>query len=157
MPPRALVLPLSLALTTAPALARAGDLVELVPPTGVGVGSAKPIVALPALPARTRPREVPAAGGWRVDAALITAGQAADLMSTEAALSRCATCDEANRPIRSRTVRIGAKTATALGLTLACQQLRRDGHPRIARGVAIGAGVLGGAVAAHNLRTGRRN
>jgi hypothetical protein len=92
-------------------------------------------------------------GAWRADTAIATAGQLADLVSTEVALSRSGT-REANPLIANRGVRIPAKLAVAATTSLACYELRKRGRNGTARALAIASFVVGAAAAIHNARVG---
>jgi hypothetical protein len=91
---------------------------------------------------------------WRGDAALVTAGQLADIVSTEIALARPG-AREANPLLANRGVRIPAKLAMAGGISLGCYALRRHGRHGTARALSIASFVVGAAAAVHNARVGR--
>lgn len=117
---------------------------------------AGPPVAL--LRSRLSLRETPSPqmrlGAWRTDAAIATAGQLADLVSTEIALSRPGT-REGNPLVASRTVRIPAKLAVAATTSLACYELRKHGRHGTARALSIASFLVGAAAAIHNARVAR--
>ncbi len=94
------------------------------------------------------------ARAWRGDAAIVTAGQLADLASTEIALSRPGT-REANTLLGNRAVRIPLKLGVAVGTSLGCYRLRRDGHHGTARALSIVSFAVGAVAAVHNLRVAR--
>jgi hypothetical protein len=87
----------------------------------------------------------------KVDALIIGAGQGADIGSSYWALNRCPSC-------REHGLGITGKAATGLafsaGTVVLCRELRKTGHGKSARWLAISMAVLGGAFAAHNLATG---
>jgi len=97
----------------------------------------------------------PSVKGFKADVAWISAGMAADLVSTEWALRTCPTCQEANPIMQSTGARLLLKTASATAASLACRKLRKDGHPKAAtvfRWVVTGA-LFG--IAARNVHTAR--
>ena len=121
-------------------------------------GEAAVELAGPPVPS-PRPSASPAAasprlGAWRTDAVLVTAGQVADLVSTEIALSRPGT-REGNALLGSRAVRIPAKLGVAAATSLACYELRRSDHHGTARALSIVSLAVGAAAAVHNLRVAR--
>jgi hypothetical protein len=90
------------------------------------------------------------------DALIIGAGQGADVASTYYALSHCITYREGGLLGSANRVAVG-KVAFSGATLLLCKELRKSGHKREARWVAIGVGVVGGALAAHNLVVARRH
>lgn len=89
------------------------------------------------------------------DALIIGAGQGLDVGSTYYALHRCPGCYEGGLLGSANKVAIG-KVAFSAGTVLLCHELRKSGHKREARWVAIGVAVAGGALAVHNIRASRR-
>ena len=90
-----------------------------------------------------------------VDALIVGAGQGSDIGSTFWALHRCPSCTEGG--LLGSPGRVAAGKAVFSGATvLLCRELRKSGHGREARWLAIGVAVAGGAFAAHNLAVARR-
>ena len=90
-----------------------------------------------------------------MDALIIGAGQGADVGSTYYALHRCPGCYEGGLLGSANRVAVGKVVFSGATLLL-CREMRKHGHKREARWVAIGVAVVGGALAAHNMRQPRR-
>ena len=92
-----------------------------------------------------------ASSGLELDATLILGGQAADVGSTYYALHRCPGCYEGGLLGSANRVAVG-KVAFSAGTILLCREMRKRGHKREARWVAVGVALVGGALAVHNMR-----
>jgi hypothetical protein len=94
-------------------------------------------------------------GAFAIDATFVLGGQGADYASTISALSRCPGCTESNPIFRNPTQLAAGKILVSSGVLYACHRLRKDGHGRAARVVAIVFGGVGVGMAIHNMRQGR--
>jgi hypothetical protein len=95
-------------------------------------------------------------GAWALDASLFGAGQLADLVSTEYALTRPA-LREGNPLLGSRGVRIPAKLAVAALGAWATHRIRKRGHHGRARALAVVGFAIGAGFAVHNVRMARQH
>ena len=109
-------------------------------------------LAFPAPPSSDR-LEIPPEllAEWKTDAAWIVAGRALDVGMTEWALAHNSYAMEGNPLMRSPDVRRVGNAAFVVGAALACQELRKRGHPGkakwLARAIfAVSAGLAVNAV-----------
>jgi hypothetical protein len=95
-------------------------------------------------------------GAWALDASLFGAGQVADLVSTEYALTRPA-LREGNPLLGNRAVRIPAKLAVAALGAWATHRLRKKGQHGRARALAVVGFAIGAGFAVHNVRMAQQH
>lgn len=98
----------------------------------------------------SRAREVePPAGSRSVQWAMVGAG-ALDLASTEIGIARG--LSEGNPLMRKRAVRLPLKVGLTVLVVVTVRELLRDGHPKLALALGIGAAAAWGYAAARNVR-----
>lgn len=91
------------------------------------------------------------------DASLIVGGNALDLGSTRYAMAHCPGCVESN-PIMGQSLaqQLAVKSLASGVMILGVRELRKSGHPRAARVMAVSVCVLGATAAGWNLYQTRR-
>ena len=93
-----------------------------------------------------------AAEGLKIDAAIVLAGQGADLWSTQNALGRGGRELVGPSALGGTTGRVALKVGLSAGVLALCNERRKHGHKNQARILAILAGLGGAIPALINLR-----